>query len=289
MLASIFVFRCCALHSTPLHSTPIGEKEPRTITVAKHSLRSKNRRSKNLLQIGANDGVKGNVKVVKALLNDPESSAILVEGSPQIYQLLVQNVKTLYDETQKRIVPINAMVCEDGKSMTFYSPNIDKIKEKTTHPNLVIPHWVRYQIGSLEEKSVIEGLNSWMLDRKDAFPSELSPEDFVRKESIDCISLASIITQSSLTADEIGVLAIDVEGYDAPVMLESFKVPGLEPDKVVFEHKSTTTFFPEEFNTVMETLEARGYKLDCHRDPNAAGGWKCTGGQDVHAVKEVSF
>lgn len=274
------------LHSPQLPSTPISEKEPRKITVDKHS----NRKSKNLLQIGANDGVTGNIDFVQALLNDTESKAVLVEGSPQIYQLLVQNVKTLYDETLKRIVPINAMVCEDGKQMTFYSPDIDKMKEKTTRQNLTIPHWVEYQIGSLEEKSVLRGLRGWMHYKVNgAFPRGLSAKDFVRQESIDCISLASIITQSSLTADEIGVLAIDVEGFDAPVMLESLKVPGLEPDKIVFEHKSTTTFFPEEFNTVMETLEARGYKLDCHRDSKATGGWRCGGGQDVHAVKEVSL
>jgi len=243
------------------------------------SVRSKKQRSKNLLQIGANDGVEGNVYYVKNVLGDPESKAILVEGSPEIFQLLTKNVKTMYDETLKRIVPINAMVCEDGKQMTFYHPNIDKLKE-TGIQN--IPHWVQYQIGSLEQKGVYMGLDSFMRDRR--IPG--NAHDFIIQESIDCISLASIITQSSLAADEIGLLAVDIEGFDAPLVLESFKIPGLEPDVVVFEHKWTTLFFAEEFNTVMETLEARGYKLNCDRDPKAKGGWKCTG-SDVLAVKEV--
>lgn len=272
--------------ATSTHSTPINQKEP-TINSTENHLRSKKQRSKTLLQIGANDGVKGNVDFVKNILNDVESKAILVEGSPQIFELLTKNVKTLYDGTQKRIVPVNAMVCEDGKQMTFYYPNIDKLKEKSTEQNLQIPHWVQYQIGSLEQKSTIDGLQYWLTNRRRVFPSALSADEFILQESISCISLASVITQSSLAADEIGVLAVDVEGFDAPVVLESFKVPGLEPDVIVFEHKSTTTFSPEEFNTVMETLEARGYKLDCHQDPKAKAGWKCSDQNNVHAVKEV--
>ena len=274
-----------SIQSNPIQSNPIqsNQKVEPTTSTENHLLSSKKqKRSKTLLQIGANDGVKGNVDFVKEILNDPESKAILVEGSPRIFQLLTKNVKTMYDETLKRIVPINAMVCEDGKQMTFYSPNLDKIRKSAGIKN--IPHWVEYQIGSLEKESPSTGLSFFFQERH---VSVKSVQDFILQEAINCISMASIITQSSLEADEIGLLAVDVEGFDAPLVLESFKIPGLEPDRVVFEHKSTINFFPDEFNTVMETLMARGYKFNCHRDPKAKGGWKCTGGQDVVAVKEV--
>ena len=285
----VSTFGCFSIQSNPIQSNPIqsnpiqsNQKVEPTTSTEYHLLSSKKqKRSKNLLQIGANDGVTANVNFVQEILNDPESKAILVEGSPRIFQLLTKNVKTMYDETLKRIVPINAMVCEDGKQMTFYSPNLDKIRESGIKN---IPHWVEYQIGSLEKESLSRGLFFFLRDRH---VSVKSKQDFILQETINCISMASIITQSSLEADEIGLLAVDVEGFDAPLVLESFKIPGLEPDRVVFEHKSTTTLFPDEFNMVMETLMARGYKFNCHRDPKAKGGWNCTGGQDVVAVKEV--
>ena len=81
-------------------------------------------------------------------------------------------MKTVYDETQKRIEADNAVVCEDRKQTTFYYPNIDKLREKSTEQNLHISHWVQYQIGSLDQKSTIYSLQAWLNPRKRrVFPS----------------------------------------------------------------------------------------------------------------------
>jgi hypothetical protein len=45
-----------------------------------------------LIQIGANDGKKCSVKIVKDVLDSKKSRAVLVEGNPSVFQLLEQNV-----------------------------------------------------------------------------------------------------------------------------------------------------------------------------------------------------
>lgn len=79
-----------------------------------------------------------------------------------------------------------------------------------------------------------------------------------------------------MIAEEVEVLAVDVEGYDAQVVLESFKVQGFELDLVIFEWKIAIQLFKNKFNEVMETLHRRVYITNCKRPES--GDWACHGG-----------
>jgi len=264
------------------------------------SLSSSQTTQRNLIQIGANDGVKGNNDEVQKFLRHPHTKAILVEGSPSVFKLLTKNIKKLYDPSLQRIIPVNALVCKEGQKMLFYSVDTQKLKQASTSSTINLPHWVEYQLASLEKTSILTGLKYYLLQKSKQFQKNVNAEEFIVKEYMNCVSFQQILAISSMAAKEIQVLAIDVEGYDANIMIESFKVPGLEPNLIIFEWKSTINLFPKEFNLVMETLHERGYTTNCKqvesdtksnslRVNDAGSDWSCGGklggGQDVYARK----
>lgn len=234
-----------------------------------------------LIQIGANDGVQGNVEIVKKILNDPKSKAALVEGNPSIFSLLTKNIKEKYDQSLERIVPVNGLVCEKGKRITFNLVDTDKLSRVFLKEEL-LPHWVRYQISSLDKESTVAGIAHYLKKKGQGHLNNAS--DFVVEKKMDCISFEQIIDKVRIAAEEVEVLAIDTEGYDAIIMLESFKVVGLLPQIIIFEWKSAIKLYPKEFSDVLDTLKKRGYMFNCEKGEE---GWKpCTGGQDVIAWLE---
>jgi len=254
---------------------------------------------RNMIQIGANDGIKGNNNVVAKILKHPASRAILVEGNPSVFRMLEENVRAKFDATLKRIVPRNALICENGESKVFYSVDAEKLKAaRKVHQ---LPHWVEYQIGSLDKSSTLGGLEYYLeqntLPATATTAGALPPtaSDFVREDLLECVSLSQLLlttppgssSSSGLRPHEVQVLAVDVEGYDANVVLQSFDVPGLEPELIVFEVKSAIHLFPSEFRAVMETLHQRGYETtNCFPSPNTPSEWKCGADQDVWARKK---
>jgi len=244
----------------------------------------------NLLQIGANDGVTGNNNDVMNILKNPQSKAILVEGSPSVFKLLTKTVKDNYDKSLNRIVPFSALICEEGTKMLFYSLDTEKLKKASNSSNL--PHWVEYQLASLKKDSILSGLDFYLKSaiQRGHFEQNTNAEDYIVEEYMDCVSFETILANSPMRIEEVQVLAIDVEGYDANVMLESFKVPELQPNLIIFEFKSAVKLFPKEFNRVIETLHNRGYSSNCRKfirtiDAENKSDWKCGPGQDVYAYK----
>jgi hypothetical protein len=47
---------------------------------------------------------------------------------------------SLYDDTLKRIIPMNALVCEKGQSLPFFIIDDQKLKSETKQ---ILPHWVK--------------------------------------------------------------------------------------------------------------------------------------------------
>lgn len=128
-------------------------------------------------------------------------------------------------------MPLNALVCEDGHTKTFYSVDTDKLRAAaSTTGTLKLPHWVEYQIGSLAKASALRGLSSYLSNSGRRHFASINAEDFLREEQLECVSLLGILERAGMQAEEVEVLAVDVEGYDAHVVLGSFDVPGLEPE-----------------------------------------------------------
>jgi len=219
--------------------------------------------TKNMIQIGANDGRKNNNAEVMSILQGPNTKAVLVEGNPSVFRRLQTNVQRWYDPTLQRIIPLNALVCEEGKRRTFYTVDVDKIKHASRTPGLRLPHWVAYQISSLEKNSTRDGLAHYLRTSPPHFWGNETASEFIQEISLECVSFRTILARAPFDARDVDVLAVDVEGFDAHVLLESFAVPGLEPPLVVFEAKSAALLFPDKFDEVLDTLHGRGYETNC--------------------------
>ena len=225
--------------------------------------RASNSETKNMIQIGANDGKENNNAEVMSILQGPNNKAVLVEGNPSVFRVLQTNVQSWYDATLQRIIPLNALVCEDGKRRSFYTVDVDKIKNASRTPNLRLPHWVAYQISGLEKRTTHDGLAYYLKLHRDHFKGNVTASEFIQEISLECVSFRTIVARAPFDAREVDVLAVDVEGFDAHVLLASFAVPGLEPPLVVFEAKSAALLFPDKFDEVLDTLHGRGYETNC--------------------------
>jgi len=233
-----------------------------------------------LIQIGANDGKKGNVKIVKDILDSKNSRAVLVEGNPSVFQLLEQNIISMYDDTLKRIIPMNALVCEKGQTLPFFIVDDQKLESET---KTILPHWVKYQISSLNRQSVVSGLAYFFLLNQ--LTKTYNIDDYIKIQKIDCTSVEDIMSSHDIDAAEVDVVAIDTEGYDAHIMLQILKVANLKPHTIIFEYKSAINLYPIEFEEVMKGLESRGYITNCPEIMGSSGGQrKCKDQQDVIAT-----
>ena len=229
-----------------------------------------------MIQIGANDGIQGNDAEVMKVLENPKSRAILVEGSPSVFRLLRKNIRERFDPTLRRIVPLNALVCEEGRTVEFHSPDVDKLMKASTTKDLQLPHWVQYQLSSLDRRTVRDGLSYYLRkEGKHFFDANATrAEDFVTTEALACASFDAILAEAPLfRAQEVQLLAVDVEGHEVHVLLESFKVEGLEPALILFEVKSGKKMYPREFDRAMDILrDERGYMSSCRkRDAGTCG------------------
>ena len=151
-----------------------------------------------------------------------ESHAVLVEESPSVFQLLTKSVHEEFDPTLKRIMPLNALICEEGQHKVFYGDDVDKLKAANVTRNLSLPHWVEYQISSLERKSTLQGLNRYFREARRHFPETVASEVFLKEDLLDCVSFETILAKSNMRAERVNVLAVDVEGFDPHVLLQSF-------------------------------------------------------------------
>lgn len=233
-----------------------------------------NENSKNirLIQIGANDGsVDGNDDLIRKLLENPRTHAILVEGNPKIFPALTDTIKKHYHNSS-RITAVNSLICEDGERMPFYIVNETAILQEFGRA----PHWVLYQLSSLSKDSILAGLGFFLRKRKPKHPLEA----YISSIVIECASVASIISDRGWNQrDDVDVLAVDVEGFDTKVVSRALDDKML-PSLIVFEQKGAARLFPGELEALLHRLEDLGYTHDfCGKKPG------CRQADDVVAIR----
>lgn len=139
-----------------------------------------------MVQIGANDGVTQNIKLVSKLLVSPTTRAILVEGNPSVFSLLEKNVKARYDP--KRILAMNALVCPKESQLVFW---VVSPKLKIDFPNA--PHWVLYQLGSLERNSTLVGVDHFFSQKR----STRLAADYIEPMPIPCSPFQEVLDREA--------------------------------------------------------------------------------------------
>jgi hypothetical protein len=211
-----------------------------------------------LVQIGANDGSNsGNDDTIRKLLSAKSTHALLVEPNPQVFEMLKSTIATEYNNATTRIKPMNALVCPKGADLTFFVVHNEKLVED--YPNA--PHWVRYQLSSLNLESVITGIRGFLSQmRKGGKFKGSRARTYIQNVTIACTPFLAVLEQGGFAPRDVDVLAVDTEGYDAKVVTNALQVPGFLPRTIIFEVKGLPV---DERDALLDILEERGYSTDC--------------------------
>lgn len=220
------------------------------------------------VQVGAMDG-KSNDPMYEMFVGDGRKRVgtmkfgnlinwlpVLIEPVPRNFELMVE---TYIDISKTRglgcAVPINAVVSYDHDS----SPN-----QKTTCPFCRIntaedapkecadlPSWMKFQLGTLncEYARKFFGKKNFGL--------------CVLQDPLPCSSITNLLSKRSLPSDNIGMLQVDIEGYEHRLFegfLEELPEQKL-PCIIHFEHKVMKKQDQTLLKMVEELMASKGYAL----------------------------
>ena len=236
-----------------------------------------------LVQVGANDGSPQNDRLVHDYLRRNTTRALLIEGNPNVFELLKKNIGSIYHDREfRRLVPVNSVVCEEGNHVQFWIPAANF---SSAFPEA--PHWVKYQLSSINRESIVSGLRLFLKRRG------LSPEDaelYIEPLKVACSPLSSILLRNGVKDfRDVDVLAIDAEGYDAHILMDTLEGSSeLTPRVIVFEQKVAAGLYPEKLNAVLDLLSARGYQFDCDKTNRSPLRYSCRH-EDVTAKLNHGF
>lgn len=208
-----------------------------------------------LLQIGANDGsAAGNDRIVQSLLQSNKTAALLVEANPQVFPLLQQNIPRLYQQPH-RIRLANALISTSGgaANATFYVVDYERLSKDAIGKPL--PHWVKYQLGSMMYGTIHRSLNSALRSYG------LQAADYIVTMEIPFHSWTRLLQEYNISPSLVDVLAIDTEGMDAKLLLGAFSEmegTGWRPGIVIFEQKNLER---AELQNLIDMFTQNDYKV----------------------------
>lgn len=213
-----------------------------------------------IVQIGANDGSsKGNDdEVLRQLLLLNATQALLLEANPTIFPNLQDNIPKLYPNNAK-IHAVQALIGEEGGA-DFWAVNASKLHQDFRGSPL--PHWLLYQLGSLDRDTVERNAQSFIRTLNTTRPTS----DYLYSMFLPSHSLRTILQKYSIAPQSVNVLALDTEGHDAAILTQALAIPRFLPARIIFEQKTVYQQDPSALDSVKELLTSRGYTLDCNRD-----------------------
>lgn len=195
-------------------------------------LRYLERKSRKIsfIQIGANDGRRFDPIHEFAISQDYSFSGLAVEPVPRFYRAL----KTVY-QSKPAIKPINAAIHNDQAEATLYV------------------------VGERYESQVPEwALGTASFNKAHVVKPEV-PESFVEAIQVPCVSLEALMQSEGL--DQIDLLQIDTEGYDAEI-IRSIDFTKVRPALIHFEHgMSDGVMTRGEFDELVSLLNRNGYQV----------------------------
>lgn len=158
----------------------------------------------NFVQIGGFDGCTGDP--IHQLVTDHKIPGVIVEPQPAPFQRLTQTYANRPD-----IKLINAAVDWKAGDRTMYviEPGHDE------HP------WV-YQLASFRKEVVLHHCETLPAIR-----------DWIQEITIPCLTIEDILKAAGY--NEIGLLQVDTEGYDAEIISMAWRL-GLRPKVIHYEY-----------------------------------------------------
>lgn len=185
------------------------------------------------MQVGANDGLRGD-PLRQLILENEHWTGVFVEPLVQYFQLLKQN----YRNAPRFVFENVAISAEQGRREIFY---VSKDAEAAFGDEL--PNWF-YGLGSFEKSHILSHLA--------ALGDKIEP--YIVAEEIEAVPFQMLLDRNSVTS--IDVLSIDTEGYDYQVLAQ-VDFDRYRPAVVLFEHKHLSGEEKQLANTL---LTGRGYQ-----------------------------
>lgn len=193
----------------------------------------RNRSSVIFIQVGANDGVRGD-PLRQLILENEHWKGVFVEPLVQYFQLLKQN----YQDSPRFVFENVAIAAEQGHREIYY---VSKDAEAVFGDEL--PSWF-YGLGSFEKRHILSQLA--------VLGDKIEP--YIVAEEIEAVPLQMLLDRNNVT--NLDVLSIDTEGYDYQVLAQ-LDFDRYQPTVVLFEHKHLSNNDRARANAL---LTGRGYE-----------------------------
>ncbi len=177
------------------------------------------------VQVGANDGVYGDVISPHALRG--EWSGILIEPQPEVFERLKRN----YAKAADRMIFENVAIGRDGRaSLTLFRPAA--VSDSGDYGSSIASF---RSAGVADQANVAEG--------------------HLERVVVECVTLDRVLAKHSW--QDVDLLLVDTEGLDLEV-LQSLSLAAHRPGVIQFEHGHLT---PTEIASAVNYLSSNGYKL----------------------------
>ncbi|WP_141878420.1 FkbM family methyltransferase [Gramella sp. Hel_I_59] len=166
------------------------------------------RKCRNIIQIGSNDGSKGD-PLHKLILKRKKWEVLFVEPVPYLFDRLIKN----YPNENR--FSFEKLAINEGKTETFYYVD-SKAKEDITD----LPFWYD-QLGSFNRSNIVNHLEGRL-------------EPYIKEIEIKGTSLEELFKKNNI--EKLDLLHIDTEGYDWKI-LKQLDIGKYHPTIILFEHK----------------------------------------------------
>lgn len=202
-----------------------------------------------VIQVGANDGF--NADPIHKYIKRDNWKGIVIEPLPDVYR---EKLEPLY-RRHEGITTVNAAISDEDGTRKIYRIAFSDSRWATG-------------LTSFNRKSLEAAIESGYIARnarKDGITLPRSPEEMIREEDVDCISVPTLLKKYGIGA--IDWLQIDTEGFDFEV-IKLFDPASTRPRVIVYENSHMSREKKEECRSYLMSL---GYLVrDFGRDTLAA-------------------
>lgn len=206
--------------------------KPKPITSVAPFLKNANNTDFNFIQIGANDGLNGDL--LREYIINFKWHGILVEPVPYVYKRLIENYKEFSNLSFENV----AIGTEDGYC-NFYS-----IMENISNEGPGDKNYKLDQLGSFNKETLLK--HSYM---------HPNFETMVKEISVPTLTIDSLFRKYNLK--KLNLLQIDTEGYDFEI-LNSISFKFIIPEMIIFEHIHMQR---SEYKYILTKMRRFGYRF----------------------------
>lgn len=203
----------------------------------------------HFLQVGACDGDfnhKTSNDPVQRVIYQSHITAALVEPNPPMFKKLQENVHSFFGDTP-RIRAFNMAVCPDKSgTVSFY---VVKPQFAVDYPWK--PHWAKFQLSSMNRAHLLKMGGDVGLEEK-------VWSGYIEALQVPCKKPADMLETAGLSSNQVDLLQVDAEGYDAKIIHAFLQLEDFDPQIIIFEQ---VHLVEKELPALVAKLRSRDYHV----------------------------